>query len=69
MNSKFYGCDKQGRPIHILMINGPNLKKVYDKLTLDEYFEMQLMMMERVERIVLPLCSQKAGVKIGIINI
>ena len=62
---KFYGTDKQGRPIHILMLNGPAMKMMYDKLSLDEWFDMQLIMMERVERIVLPLCSKKFNIPVG----
>jgi hypothetical protein len=61
----YYGVDKKGRPIEIVKPSGPKLKIIYDTLTFDEFFEMQLMMYERIERIVLPLCSQKAGKKVG----
>ena len=66
---KFYGTDKNGRPIHIFMLNGPAIKHMYDNLSIDQCFDMNLMLMERVERIVLPMCSERSGRKIGKINL
>jgi hypothetical protein len=62
---EFYGVDKEGRPIQIIMSNGPGFKQLYENLSENELFELQLMMYERFERVVLPLCSQKAGKKVG----
>ena len=65
IKAKFYGVDKEGRPIQIFMANGPGFKRIYENLSEEEHFQVILMIYERLERVVLPLCSQKAGKKVG----
>lgn len=64
-NVDFYGTDAQGRPIQIFRVDGHKMKEMYGKLSLDDFFQIQLMLLERLERIVFPMCSQRAGHRVG----
>lgn len=62
---KCYGTDAEGRPILIMNSNGPATKRFFEAYSEKAFVEMQFMVFERFERIVLPLCTRKAGKLIG----
>lgn len=57
----FYGTDKDGRPIRITRTPSGDLKEIFDKYTMEEWLDLQVMVMERVEKIIFPICSQKVN--------
>lgn len=62
---KFYGNDKDGRPILILRCYGPDVKKFYEDFSPERIIEICIMIYERIERIILPMCSKKFNKVVG----
>ena len=54
-----------GRPIIISKFNTRQLRRFYEQHSVDRLIDMYVMFYERVERIVLPMCSKKAGKLVG----
>lgn len=55
----FYGTDKEGRPVRITKVPPSDLKEIFDQCELDDWLDLQVMIMERVEKIVFRMCSEK----------
>lgn len=58
---RFYGTDREGRPIRISKAPKMDIKDIFDKLTLQEWLDIQIMTLERIQNIILPACTRKHG--------
>ena len=57
----FYGTDREGRPIRISKSPTGDAKLIFDKFSMAEWLDLQIMFNERTERIIFPLCSKQKG--------
>ena len=58
---RFYGTDSAGRPIRISKAPKMDIKDIFEKLSLQEWLDIQIMTLERTQNIILPACSRKHG--------
>lgn len=65
IGARFYGNDAEGRPIIVVKLNGQKVKKFYTEHTIAQTVDIMVMIYERIERIVLPMCTKKFGKLVG----